>query len=343
MKRFHLWLKFLVFKDTLAMRNAAFLMRRPHRSFKRTLRRDYVRSLKLPGYWHFTAQVWGMLWKKRRLFGLLLALYTIVVLLLGGITNQETYQQVSDLLNKSVGEVVQGAWGSVGQAGVLLVGAFLTPGNLSSDQQIYLALIAVMLWLTVVWLLREIMAGRRPRLRDGIYSAGSPIAASLVVVFIAVLQLLPVALAALAYAGLSAVGILSEGLGMMIFWTFAVLVATLTLYWMTPTFIALVIVTLPGMYPLRALKAAGDIVVGRRLRILYRILWMALMIIVGWAAVMIPIVLIDTGLKNVWPAIKGVPIVPVAAAIMGSLTATWAATYIYLLYRRIVDDDASPA
>ncbi len=343
MKHFHPWLRFLVWKDSLAIRNAAFLMRRPHRSFRRTRRRDYVRSLKLPGYWSFTAKVWLMLWRHRRLFSLLVLLYVLFIFLIGGVTNQATYQEISDLVNQSTGEVSRGVWGSVGQAGLLLVSAFVSPGDISAEQQIYMSLIATMLWLTVVWLLRDIMAGHKPRLRDGIYSAGAPIAASIVVAVVGVIQLVPVGIVALVYSGLTSVGLLSEGVGLMIFWTFAVLVATLVLYWMTPTFLALVIVTLPGMYPMRALKVASDVVVGRRLRILYRILWMLLMVVLAWAAVMIPITLLDVALKNALSAIKSVPIVPVVAVIMSSVTAMWAATYIYLLYRRIIDDDASPA
>lgn len=343
MINFHPWLRFLVWKDTLSIRNAAFLMRRPHRSFKRTMRRDYVRSLKLPSYWVFTIHVWKLLWKNRRIFGWLLFIYTAVSLLLGGVTNQQAYQQISELLNLSVGEVLKGVWGSVAQAGVLLLSAFASPGNLTVEQQIYLVFSGVMLWLATVWLLREIMAGRQPRLRDGLYNSGAPIISSVIVLFVAAVQLLPVGLVALVYSGLTATGLLAEGLSMMFFWSFAALVITLALYWMTPTFLALVIVTLPGMYPFRAIKAAGDIVVGRRLRILYRILWMFLMVALGWAAIMIPLIIIDTSLINVLPVIKVVPVVPVAAAFMGSFSAVWVSAYIYLLYRRIVDDGASPA
>jgi hypothetical protein len=112
---------------------------------------------------------------------------------------------------------------------------------------------------------------------------------------------------------------------------------------MTSTFLAMVIVTLPGMYPMRALKAAGDLVVGRRLRIMYRLLWGVLITTLAWACVMIPVILLDTGVKNLLPAIKGVPFVPLLAAFMGALTVVWISSYIYLLYRRIVDDGADPA
>lgn len=342
-KNFHPWLRFLLWKDGLAMRNAAFLQRRPHRSFRRTRRRDYARSLKLPGYWSFTAYVWKYVWKRKRTFGLLILFYAAAAMALGSIASQSTYQQISDLLNKSVGEVIQGTWGSVGQAGVLLAATFLSPAPLTPEQQIYVTLAAVFIWLTTVWLLRNMMAGGKPKLRDGLYSAGSPLIASLIVVLVAIVQLIPLALAALAYAGLSTYGLLDEGLGMMIYWVFCSIIGIMVLYWMVSTFLALVIVTLPGMYPFNALKAAGDIVVGRRLRILYRLLWLAFTVALGWVIVMIPAVLLDTGIKNLWPAIKGAPIVPVLAAFMASASLVWTAAYIYMLYRKIVDDDASPA
>jgi hypothetical protein len=44
-----------------------------------------------------------------------------------------------------------------------------------------------------------------------------------------------------------------------------------------------------------------------------------------------------------FPAIQWLPIVPVVMLVLSSVTAIWAAGYIYLLYRRIVADDSAPA
>jgi len=330
-------------KDQFVIRKNAFLQRRPHRSFRLTRRRDYKRSLLLPGYWAFTGKVWRMLWGHKTLVGLLLLLYAVTIILIGGMTNQDVYEQISGLINKSAGEVFNGVFGSIGSAGLLLIGAFVVPGQPTPEQQIYLVIATILVWLTTVWLLRNLLAGGRPRLRDGLYSAGSPIVSMLVIVMVAVLQLIPVGVLALAYAGLSMSGVLQEGLAMMLFWIFALLVVTLVLYWMTTTFLAMVIVTLPGMYPMRAIKAAGDIVIGRRLRIMYRLLWGALIAIIMWACVMIPLVLIDTGIKNLLPAIKDVPAVPIIATLMNAFMVVWMSTYVYMLYRGIVDDGSAPA
>jgi hypothetical protein len=295
----------------------------------------------LPGYNAFTKDVLEVLWVKRRLFGALITAYALMTVLLGGITSQDTYTQISDLIKQGNGAAI---WGSVGDAAILFVSAFSGgSGTLTADQQVYLGLLLILAWLTTVWLLREVLAGKRPKLRDGLYSAGAPLVSTVLVFVVALIQLLPIGIVALIYAGLSSVGLLDGGFGLMLFSIFAALVATLTLYWMTSTFIGMVVVTLPGMYPIRALRSAGDLVVGRRLRILYRIVWLGLAVLLSWAIVMIPIILLDTWLKSIWPAIASVPIAPLFAALTTAFTTVFAASYIYLLYRRILDDDARPA
>lgn len=188
------------------------------------------------------------------------------------------------------------------------------------------------------------MTGSKPKFRDGLYSAGAPIIPTFMVLLAAVVQLLPVAIAAAGFAAAIASGLLEEnGVESMVFWTAIVGLLGLSLYWMTSTFMALIVVTLPGMYPWNALKIAGDMVVGRRLRILLRILWMVLMAAIVWFVIMVPLILFDTWLKGVWPAIEWLPLVPIVMLILSSCTVVWIASYVYLLYRKVVDDDSNPA
>ena len=332
------------FNQKLTHRYQAFLGRRPHRSFKQTRRRDYVRSLKLPGYIAFTHHVTKTILGYRRVFVWLIVFYAVVSLLLGGITNQDTYMEISDLMKESSQTMLEGGIDKLGQAGLLLLATVSGSGNtLTTDQQIYLGFMGLMTWLTTVWLLRELLLNRKPKLRDGLYSAGAPIVATIAVVLVLMVQLLPVGIVALAYSGLSSVGLASEGFGAMLFWAITVIVSTLVLYWATSTLIALVVVTLPGMYPLQALRAASDLVLGRRLRILYRWLWAIGVITVMWAVVMVPIILFDGWLKDTWQQTAEIPIAPISVALMSATSVVWFAAYVYLLYRRVVDDDAKPA
>ncbi len=317
-----------------------FLARRPHRSFRRTRRRDYVRTLALPGYVSFTNEVHQTVWKLKEYFLPLLAVYIILYGILLGIGSQETYSALNDALQSAGNEVLGGDWGALNQAG-LLFASVATSGiseALTEAQQIFAVLLTVMIWLTVVWLLRNRLAGHKVKLRDAVYSSGSPLFATIVVALVIAIQLLPAALAAIGLSAASASGLLDSGVEAMLFWLGAGLLSILSLYWITSSLFALVIITLPGMYPFRALKASGDIVLGRRIQLLLRWLWMILTVVVAWAVILIPIILIDMWLKSIWPQIEWVPIVPFALLVMGSLTIVWTSVYIYLLYRKVVDN-----
>lgn len=336
--------RFLTLLRSWRVRLNSFVSRRPHKSFVRTRRRDYVRRLALPGYVAFTSEVLQTLRAHKSVFIRLVLLYGFMLFALGGVTSQATYTEINDLLNESRQDLTKNGFNTVGQAGLLLLSTYATgPGTLSADQQLYLGFFLLLVWLTTVWLLREFKLKRRPLLRDGLYNAGAPILSSLVLCFILLFQLLPIGIMAIVYGALTSVGLATSGFGAMLFWVLAIAIIALSFYWATSTLIALVVVTLPGMYPFKALKASGDLVIGRRLRILYRLLWIQLLIILAWAIIMIPLILLDNWLATLWPVYVNIPVVPVIAAVASAGSAVIFASYVYLLYRKIVDDNAAPA
>lgn len=327
----------------IKMKIDKYLARRPHRSFRRTRRRDYIKPLKLPGYWLFSLSVWNFLKSNKKIFLLLALTYAILTGVMVGIASQDTYISLTDLLKDTGGKIFEGDFGQLSQAALLLT--TIIGGGISNTpteaQQIYGVLIGLMTWLATVWIVRNILAGNKVKLRDGLYNSGAPILSSFLVMLVIIVQLLPFAIAAIGYSAAVATGLLNNGVEAMLFWIAAGLLTSLSLYWVTSTFMAMIVVSLPGMYPLQAIQTAGDLVVGRRLRILYRMLWMALWICIAWVVVMVPIIIFDTWLKTVVSAIDWLPVVPFALLAMSSLTVVWVASYIYLLYRKIIDNDAT--
>ncbi len=281
------------------------------------------------------------LWRHKRVFGLLAVLYMVLYGVIVGVLSQDTYLQLSSAVQSIGSQVVDGNLGGLSQ-GVALYLTTLTNGvntQIDATKQVYAGLLGLLLWLTIVWLLRATMAGKTPRLRDGLYNSGAPILATFLVALMLFVQALPAAAAAIAYGAASASGLLSGGVETMLFWIVEALLVALSLYWMTSTFIALVVVTLPGVFPMRALRTASDLVMGRRLKILRRILWLFLLVAIVWTAVVLPMILFDGWLKSVWTAIQWLPIVPGTLLIMSTVSFMYSGAYIYLLYRRIVDDD----
>lgn len=299
--------------------------------------------LVLPGYFAFTIEVWRVLWKHKSTFWRLIIVYAVLSGIFVGLASQSVYSQLSDLLRESGGQVLSGDTAKIGETGELLLASLTGAGNsdVGEAQQLIGGLLIIIIWLTTVWLLRAFLAGHTPRLRDGFYNSGTPLVPTFVLSFVLILQLIPAAIAVIGIAAAVPTGLVSGVIALALFWIVAILLIVLSLYLITSTYIALVIVTLPGMYPMKALSTARTLVEGRRLRIILRMLWLLLISICFWTLIMVPIIIFDAWFKGLLSAVAWVPIVPVAFVIMSSITVVWAASYSYMLYRKVVDDGSA--
>jgi len=63
---------------------------------------------------------------------------------------------------------------------------------------------------------------------------------------------------------------------------------------------------------------------------------------VSWVVVMVPVILLATWLQTSSKAIAWVPIVPLVLLFLSTTTIVFCSGYIYLLYRKVIDDDTSP-
>jgi hypothetical protein len=317
-------------------RQRDFLSRRPHRSLYLTPKERTRRPLRIHKYLAFTGEVWGLVWKNKRLFIKFLLLYSLLSAIIIGLMSQENFAALRDALSEAPN------LGFFNKYSTLFSNA-LTGGSGATDagQQVLAGLLFIYGWLTLIWLLRHIVGGEgaKLKLRDGLYSGGSPVLATCVILVVILVQLLPFALILLAYASVTTVGWINTGIHIenMAAWCALAVAAVMTLYWICSSFIALIVVTLPGMYPFRAIRAAGDLVIGRRLKLVLRLLFMILPIMLMWLVVLIPTILIDGWLKLTWQ-----PLVPIVVLLLSTLTIIWCATYIYLLYRKMVDDPTPP-
>ena len=331
----------------LNARRQAFLARRPHRSFRVTRRRDYRRSLKVPGYIALTRQTIQLLWRHRRLFIKLSLVYALAVFLLAGVMSQETYEQLRNAVSEldaehSLGSVMSVLTLFAGVASNQLVGG-ATPGATNVSQQVLGALVGLYIWLTAIWLLRAVFGKKKVLVRDGLYRAGAPVIALAVLFAVILMQLLPAAIAVVAYGAADASGVLKQTVILMLAGGATILIVALSLYWMTSTIFAMAIATLPGMYPFEALRLASDIVLGRRIRILLRLVWLIGLLALVWVVVLVPVIVLDGLIKGALPIVQWLPLVPLTALFLATSSLIFAASYTYLFYRKVVDDDSAPA
>ncbi len=306
----------------------------PHRSFSLTRGRDKPKKPRLEGFIPFTVKVFQTLWGSKGLFLRFLLLYLTLSVMMIGIIQGNNLTTVNELVGV-IGEETGTGSGPFSKAFIVVTSSLggALNSNLSEVQQFYMLALYIFVALTAVWLLRQRLADKSVKLRDGLYSAGAPMIAIFVLVLVAIMQMLPFALATLVYTVAEAGGFIGDGIEAGLFVGALVLLAALTLYFLTTTMFAMMIATIPGTYPLKAYRTAKKIVVGQRARLLVRLLWLALVIALVWYLVLIPVALIIQSFG--WESSY---VLPVFVQLVTGFGLIYGASYIYLLYRRMIDD-----
>lgn len=289
----------------------------------------------LPGYIEFTKSVLGVLRQYRTVFLRFMFVMLVVLFLTAGLSQQGVYSE----LTQSVGLVSQQSTGALKPlVEVTALFTSIASGTLSStlseSQQLYMALTYLLAWLTMVWLLRHLMAGNNVSLRDGLYAAGAPLISTLLIGFIAVVQLLPLAIVAALVSALSSAGILGGWLmipgTLLLLGTFG-----LALFWLTTTLFAAIIATIPGTYPLAAFRSARELVKGYRLAVIKRSLWLLLINVVAAIVLLVPVILLDAALGYPFSLV-----VTLWSSLVGVALFMYSTSYLYLLYREVIDERA---
>lgn len=307
----------------------------PHKTFVRTRRRDKIKRPKIEGYIAFPWYVLRMLWNRKWVYIRFIFTFFILSVIFIGALQADNISSVNETIDSAasgtdvIGPVMRAAM-TVGSS---IAGAL--NNNLSDVQYIYISALVILAILTVIWLLRHQLAGNKLKMRDGLYSAAAPIAAEYVLLIVGIAQLIPAALGVLVYVSATTAGLLSGGIETAMFSLALFLIVVLTLYFMTTTLFAMFIATIPGTYPMKAYRTARQIVAGQRLRLLLRLLWMVIILLVVNFIVLVPIVIVVNSFGG-----SGSWVIPIAYQLAVITSLVYGTAYGYLLYRRMIDDPA---
>ena len=312
----------------------------PHKSFKRSYREDYTRETKVPGIMYHIFKSFGMIFKNWKLFLPFLIIVVVLNALFVGIMNEANYVQFQDILDETSEQASGGDIGSVAKAGLLLMSTVST-GGLSGESSeaavVFGVLIFLIIWLVTIFLLRHIMAGHKVKLRDGLYNAMTPLISTFVVFIVVLFQCIPIFLLIIAYSAAVQTEFLSTPFYALVFFVFAVVMILISGYLLSSSLMAFVAVSAPGLYPMRALSAASEMMMGRRVKLILRIIALIMGLAVRWVVVMLPLILFDMWMKTFeWT--EGIPFVPICLTIMTCFTYIYVTTYLYIYYRWMLDN-----
>ena len=312
-----------------------------HHSFKRSYREDYIRGLEAPGLVSHAMSTLKIILKNWKLFFGLLAVIVAMNIIFVGLMSENTYTAVQDSIDESSEILQYGELGRIAKSGLLLISTVATGGltkGMTEVQQVFVFFFSAVTILVKIYYLRHLLAGNHPRVRDGLYNALTPLISTMLVLILVFIHSIPILIFTIVYSTAVATEFLAQPLYAFLFWLFGSLLLLLSAYLLPGSILAICATTVPGIYPMQAVNATTDLVQGRRTKFIIRVLFAFIFLAVIWVIVMLPLIWLDLVLKQNLDWAEGIPFIPFLLQIMTTFTVIYMTSYIYLFYRRMLDD-----
>ena len=290
------------------------------------LQKRIKHPVKLPSVWQLSKTAAGIIGRHKKLFISLTLVYGLLNLVLvqgfaAGSTDVSTLKQ-------ALNSAVSGHFGPLTSSLLIFTQLVGAAGNSSSPTAgAYQLFLAIITSLAIIWTLRQLLAGSQlKRVRDAYYLGMYPLIPFMLVLGVIGLQLIPLLIGSTLYGLVVSGGIAVYAVEKIVWALLYGVLALLSVYMISSSLFALYIVTLPDMTPLSALRSARELVRYRRWTVLRKILALPIILLIGAAIIMVPIIILLTPLAQ-WVFFL---------LTMFALVAVHA--YMYTLYRELLND-----
>ncbi|MFI5270998.1 MAG: hypothetical protein ACHQT9_03060 [Candidatus Saccharimonadales bacterium] len=279
--------------------------------------------VKLPSVWKIVKEASSLLWTNKWLFLGITGIYALLtVILVQGFSGNTNVSS----LKSSFDQATKGNLGELGSG----LGVFLTllgsSGSSSAASGPYQLLLGLIVSLAVIWALRQVLAGNEIRIRDTFYRGMYPLIPFVIVLIVICIQLIPFIIGAKLYATAIAGGIAATSAEQILWFTIFLAFALWSMYLLSNSIIALYIVTLSDMTPLKALRAAKQLVRHRRWIVARKMISLPLILLIIAGIIMLPVILVLT------------PITKWIFFFLSMFSLIAIHSYLYILYRELLNE-----
>ena len=263
-------------------------------------------------------------WESKKTIGGITLVYGLaLILLVRGLLSNNNFTALKNLLDTAF----TGVGGKVTSTSLQIIALFGSSNTItSSEGGIYQAIILILCSLAIIWVFRQLHAKKEVSTKAAFYEGMYPLVPFLIVLVLVSIQLLPLVGASYLYKALISNGVAVLWQEKVATYTVVVALSFWSLKMLTSSLFAFYIVTLPGMTPLKALRSAQHLVVGRRLLIWRKLLFLPFVLLLATTLIILPFLLFLT---------------PVVIWVFSVLTIFWFTIshgYFYALYRELIKD-----
>lgn len=254
---------------------------RLHRSIKHTAP-ALPSSFRLAG---MSIRLMKASWKQLAVFCIVYVLLTL--LFVRGFSSPIDVGNIDDTFSEFLNEDIAGLASGFTTFGLLINSSIQ---GVSDIGQLYQTMLLVITSLAVIWLFRQQQAGNDVTIKMAFYRGMYPLVPFILVFSVIGLQLLPATIGNFLFTTVVQQGLIVGSLEQTVWILFLLLTVLLSLYMVASSIIALYIVTLPEMTPMRALRQARELVRHRRFMVMRKILMLAIIFLLVLGIVILPLI-----------------------------------------------------
>ena len=282
--------------------------------------------------------------RHKKQFLILAVFYTFIGIAFLGMASQEFVTSAMDVISGTQDAFFNGAIGKIAEnalTGLSLIYSGLYSNNMTQAQQIFGIFLLLFVWLATIWMSRKMILNPKEdiKVRDAIYNSGTPIVPLALILMVLALELVPAGFGVFLLTSAYATESFSTGGLAMLVGGITIGLFVLSIYLISSTIMALIIVTLPGMYPLNAIRIASELVLGRRLRIINRIIFVLLLFTLFMIFYSTLVVAGIGFIQAKLSFLSSLPIIPLFLVFAYACVTIYISVYLYMLYRSLIDED----
>ncbi|HEX9594812.1 MAG TPA: hypothetical protein VF996_01665 [Candidatus Saccharimonadales bacterium] len=235
----------------------------------------------VPSAWRLFGSMYVFFVKNWKVFSWLIGVYAVLYFLLVRAAPQIDLSEYDSTVDELLGEGFQ-ATKTLTLGGLALASA--STGT-SQVQLVYGLVLLVVFSLAYIWTIRHITAGKEFNFRDTLYRSQTPAIPYLSLIMLMTVQLLPFAVGSFVFTIINSQNIAVGPWENLLFVAVWLSLSLLSAYWVVNSLMASYAVTLPGMYPMSALRATSKLVKHRRWFLLKKILFLPIVLFLWFALI----------------------------------------------------------
>lgn len=245
----------------------------------------------LPSAWQLWKNSLQMFWRHKKTIGLFLLVYAVLyIIFVRGLSGGINLGDLRDEL-KADSSAATGILSSITLFGVLVSTSTSTTSETAS---IYQGVLLIIGSLAFIWLLRQLSGDKavRLRVRDAYYRGMQPLIPFVIVLFVLAIEFIPLSIGGFILNVVLVNSLTGSGSELFGIYVICLLLVVLSLYLVSGSIAALYIVTLPGMEPMKAIRASHQVLRLHRWSVTRKFVMLVLFLLFAGMLIFIPLLLV---------------------------------------------------